>query len=317
MVTRMVPAEHILYEFYSPIEQARNSWGCGPMMLTGARQNFPEPDRSGDNMGGHDFTFTRYRSLCCHLLDLGFKPVTLSYHLSHPDTQSIRRLILRHDVDFSTRRVLRMAGMEHDLSIQASYYLRYPRTFDAGTFRSLVDMGHEVGYHYDVLTRSRGDMEQALRTFGQELAAFRTVGPVTTVSAHGASRASHDNRTIWQHAQLADYHLLGEAYLSIPDFCYLSDSGRTWSPRGKVRDAVPGGRMPRVPIETTDDLIGWIAAGDEIHLCLNVHPERWPREGVEQVVAYCEDLLNNFVKWAFRRVRTLKQRPTGISREKP
>ena len=263
--------------------------------------------------GASDFTLKKYEILCGHLLDLGYLPVTLSHHLRHPDTQSIRRLILRHDVDISPSKALRMAALEQALSLPASYYLRYPRTFDAVTFRALLGMGHEVGYHYDVLTRSRGDMEQALRTFGQELAALRTVGPVTTVSAHGGSRASHDNRAIWQHAQLADYHLLGEAYLSIPGFCYLSDSGRTWSPRRKVRDAIPEGRIPNVPIESTDDLIGWITIADVPRLCLNVHPERWPGDGSERIVAYCEDHLNNLVKWCYRSARNLKKGPSDTS----
>jgi hypothetical protein len=70
---------------------------------------------------------------------------------------SIRYFILRHDVDFSPEAALRMAELEANMGIRASYfvllstpyynllseqYLDFPRR--------LLDMGHEVGLHYDV-----------------------------------------------------------------------------------------------------------------------------------------------------------------------
>ena len=35
------------------------------------------------------------------------------------------------------------------------------------------DLGHEVGYHYEVLSKAKGDYEKAIQMFEQELNEFR------------------------------------------------------------------------------------------------------------------------------------------------
>jgi len=274
------------------------------------------PSRGADGEPGEgslsvarDFTLEKYRDLCCCLQDRGFTPVTLSGHLRQPDLEGSRRVILRHDVDLSPKMALRMAELERELGIQATYYFRYPFTFDPAAIRATTRLGHEVGYHYEVLTKTRGDLPRALRLFGEELAAFREVCPIVTVAAHGGSRSPQDNRDIWNHARFGDFNLLGEAYLSLPDFLYFSDTGRTWSPRGKVRDSIRNGRSPPAEIRTTTDLLHWIAVTREARLSLNVHPARWPSGLGGEAMALGQDFLNNLVKGTFRRVRALKGSP--------
>ena len=35
------------------------------------------------------------------------------------------------------------------------------------------DLGHEIGYHYEVLSKANGDYEKAMKLFEQELSEFR------------------------------------------------------------------------------------------------------------------------------------------------
>ena len=261
-----------------------------------------------------DFTLEKYRQLCLCLRDHGFSPVTLSRYLSEPDTGSCRYVILRHDVDISPAKALRMAILERDLDIQASYYFRYPSTFHPPTIRTIASLGHEVGYHYEVLTRTRGDESRAVRLFGEELAAFRVVSPVATVAAHGGSRSVQDNRDIWNRCRFQDFGLVGEAYLSIPRFLYFSDTGRTWSPRHKVRDAIRKGRPSPPHITTTDSLMEWISGTGEVRLSLNAHPARWAAGPGEEAIAIGQDLLYNLVKGAIRSTRPERTVP-GESHE--
>ncbi len=254
-----------------------------------------------------DFTLEKYRHLYRCLLDRGYAPVTLSGYLLQPDPERSRCVILRHDVDLFPSTALRMATLERDLGIQASYYFRYPFTFHPPTIRSIAALGHEVGYHYEVLTKTRGDLSRAVRLFGEELAAFRAVCPVTTVAAHGGSRSPYDNRDIWNRCRFRDFDLLGEAYLSIPEFLYFTDTGRTWSPRGTVRDCIPGGRAVPDHVRSTGNLMEWIGATDEKHLSLNAHPLRWTAGVCEEVFAAGGDFLYNMVKRSIRGARSVKK----------
>src|SRR5258708_16272287 len=65
--------------------------------------------------------------------------------------------ILRHDVDYSTRAALVLAKQESARGIHATYFLLpngfYYNLLDpvhADVPLRLVDLGHEVGLHYDV-----------------------------------------------------------------------------------------------------------------------------------------------------------------------
>ena len=63
--------------------------------------------------------------------------------------------LIRHDVDFSVSSALRMAALEADLGLSATYFLLFSADYNLlapanSRFpRELVEMGHEVGLHYD------------------------------------------------------------------------------------------------------------------------------------------------------------------------
>ena len=65
--------------------------------------------------------------------------------------------ILRHDIDYSPDSALRMAELEAGMNIQACYFILFSSSFynlfgdEYINFpKKLVEMGHEVGLHYDV-----------------------------------------------------------------------------------------------------------------------------------------------------------------------
>jgi len=70
---------------------------------------------------------------------------------------SINYFILRHDVDYSPKAALRMAGLEADMGIRASYFILLSSPFynllseEYCLFPCrLIELGHEVGLHYDL-----------------------------------------------------------------------------------------------------------------------------------------------------------------------
>ena len=69
----------------------------------------------------------------------------------------------RHDIDFSTHRALRMACIERDEGVRATYFVHLHSAFyhpldpeNADRIRRIVAMGHDIGLHFDV--RFYGDL---------------------------------------------------------------------------------------------------------------------------------------------------------------
>jgi hypothetical protein len=100
-----------------------------------------------------DFTLEKYKKLCLALLDSGYTPLTVySYLTGKPKNNKL--VVLRHDIDRRPGNALRMAELEHELGIQSTYYFRFPYTFKPDIIGKIHDLGHEIGYHYEVLSKA-------------------------------------------------------------------------------------------------------------------------------------------------------------------
>ena len=187
-----------------------------------------------------DFTLKAYRELISAFKDKEYKFLTFEeFMTSHADGKT---LILRHDVDEKAWNALEMAKVEKKLGVKATYFFRIVKQSNVPeVITEIVNLGHEVGYHYEDLATAEGDMNKAVASFRQNLLYFRQFYPVKTVCMHGSSTSKYDNRAIWNEHKLSDFGLIGEPYLSV-DFnkvYYLTDIGRAWDGgRYAVRDVV-------------------------------------------------------------------------------
>jgi hypothetical protein len=231
---------------------------------------------------------------------VGYTPATVYQFLSGDAPGKIA--ILRHDVDRKPENAMRMAELEHSLGICSTYYFRYPHTFRPEIIKPVLALGHEVGYHYEVLAKAKGDYASAITLFSQELDAFKAICDVRTICMHGSPLSPYDNRDLWKKYDFRDFEVEGEAYLSMAErgLRYLTDTGRCWSGKHSLRDAMPGTQS--VPIETTDELIAWIMSAEE-NLYVTVHPERWAVSEAERVVGTLGDGLMNLGKVAINLFR--------------
>ena len=70
-------------------------------------------------------------------------------------------IIIRHDVDRKPFNALKIAKIESELNIKASYYFRIvPESYDVKVISEIAKMGHEIGYHYedvDLVVKSNKD----------------------------------------------------------------------------------------------------------------------------------------------------------------
>jgi len=224
-----------------------------------------------------DFTLDKYQELC-RVIAENYTMYTVSECLSEKPEGKIA--VVRHDVDRMIKNSLNMAKREHEMGIRSSYYFRYPSTFKPDLIRKIRDLGHEIGYHYEVLSKTNGDYPKAIALFQTELEEFRKICPVDTICMHGSPLSQYNNRDLWTRYDYHSYGIHGEAFLSFEnrdDFHYLTDTGRTWSGKHSLRDVMktPSGHDDPVSLESTDDLIRWIRYTGGKKLYITAHPERW------------------------------------------
>ncbi|MWV65481.1 hypothetical protein GRS48_11730 [Halorubrum sp. JWXQ-INN 858] len=253
-----------------------------------------------------DFTQGAYAALLDAALDEGYEFLTVRDYLRRTDLPD-RFLIVRHDVDRKPGNALSLARIETLRGVETTYYVRtVDSAWDPAIVRRLAELGHEVGYHYEDLDRADGDPRGARESFASNLARVRRLVDVDTVCMHGNPLTSHDNRDLWNTADLDAFGLLGEAYLSMDftDVTYFSDTGRTWEDGVlKVKDHTMGEGEKRVSATSTWDLIGLLRGGEVDRACLLVHPERWTGSYPEYLSQRTKDLAVNVAKHGIQAVR--------------
>jgi hypothetical protein len=216
------------------------------------------------------------------------------------------RVILRHDVDRRMSAALRMAELESRYDIAATYYVRTTRAvFHPKALRYLHALGHEVGYHYEVLAKANGNMERAIALFQEELHHFREIVPVDTVSMHGSPLSRWNNLDLWKKQNISDYDVVGDAVLTIDrqNLYYFTDTGRSWD-AGKynLRDRMDA-RQPPHKVDTTDDLIVFLKGTPDCPVYISAHPNRWAENWLTWSVGAASDWAINQAKWAIALTR--------------
>ena len=255
-----------------------------------------------------DFTLEKYIELCEAIQRLSCPVMTVKQFLDAGQPQEFV-LVLRHDVDRSLQSALRMAQLEAVFGFQGTYYVRTTRAvFRPPELQRLGRLGHEVGYHYEVLSQAKGNVEQAIILFEQELRRLRQSIPVDTVSMHGSPLTPWNNLELGQIYDFQDYGLLGDAVLSINtrNLYYFTDTGRCWDAgHTNLRDRVAS-RKPSRRVHTTDDLIRFLDKELDCPVYVNAHPNRWASSRFAWSMGAASDWAINQIKWIVSLTRHLR-----------
>lgn len=184
-----------------------------------------------------DFTLTATKTLLTALLQKNFHfiPFCEAKKIIKPSS-----VILRHDVDLLPENALQTALIEHELGIKATYNFRIlPNTFNEEVIKKIYELGHEIGYHYEDLTLTGGNYEEAIESFRNNLEKLRTLCPVKTACMHGSPLSKYDSRLLWKYYNYKDFGIEMEPYfdISFENMLYLTDTGRRWNGRAvSIRD---------------------------------------------------------------------------------
>lgn len=221
-----------------------------------------------------DFTLSVFESLLSSLQKNGYSFITFEDFLIQKPTGKC--VILRHDVDDLPVNSLRTAVIENKLGIKGTYYFRIiKKCNDPEVIKSIVELGHEIGYHYEDLALSGGNQEKAINSFEKNLTYFRQFYPVKTICMHGSPLSKWDNQMMWEKYNYKDYGIIGTPYIDI-DFnrmLYLTDTGRRWNGKNvSIRDKVNSSYDFR--FHTTFDIINSITKLPD-QIMITTHPQRW------------------------------------------
>ena len=254
-----------------------------------------------------DFSLDIYRALLETLKAKGYQLIGYADYLKDErlTVNGERFVILRHDVDAKPLNSLRTAQIEHSLGAKATYYFRVGRESNKPEIiRSIAQLGHEIGYHYEDMSLCNGDVDQAWSHFQTWLDYFRQYYAVETVCMHGAPTSRWDSKDLWKHYDYKTLGIIGEPYLDtdFSDVFYLTDTGRCWDGyKISVRDKIPvyqeEWKAQGLTWHTTPQLLRAIEA-DQLpkHVMLTTHPQRWTNNTKEWYLEMVTQNAKNIVK---------------------
>ena len=219
---------------------------------------------------------------------------------------SRKKVIIRHDIDtkYDLSIALSMAKYEASKGISTTYYFRtIPDVFDKEVIESIYDLGHEIGYHYEVLSLAEGNFQEARELFKKDLELLRSICPINTICQHGGTLGPYSSTSImglfktgiallmgkinmkyypsiqlWDKYDYKDFDIIGDAYLSFnfEKLKYFSDTGLKWdSHETRIVDNVSEGENAEIKAHSTNDLISIISNGNVERINILVHPANW------------------------------------------
>lgn len=255
-----------------------------------------------------DFTLKKYTQLLQAFKNKGYRFVTFEQYCSDKRILSDHKfVILRHDVDLNAENSLATARIEHSMDIRASYYFRTVKQSNKPVvIKTVADLGHEIGYHYEDMTICEGKADKAIDHFKIWLDYFRQFYPVKTICMHGSPRSKFDGRDLWKFYNYCDFGIIGEPYFDV-DFSkvfYLTDTGRRWdgfnvSLRDKVTAYQDNWIKDGLVFHSTEDVIRAILIGTlPKQMMMTTHPQRWTDNIIAWLVELFGQSLKNVVKKA-------------------
>ena len=249
-----------------------------------------------------DFTYTSYKA---YIEAIRYNNIPF-YKFNEFFATSItpeKFCLIRHDIDRWPKRALKLARLEYELGIKSTYFFRIKsNTFKPKIIKSIYDLGHEIGYHYESLSDTNGDISKAIIDFKENLEKFRTIVPINTCSMHGRPLKLHDSREIWRIKENHEYlinelKILGEVYLDIyySDIAYINDTGRNWtSGKSNIRDSVNS--QIKLEITSGKELLEYFKNKPHNKICFQIHPERWANNIHNWFISFICDMIVNCLK---------------------
>lgn len=205
------------------------------------------PPNTPDPLAQEDFTTTQYREL----LDIAGRSYRFVRYTEIPAEE--RFVLWRHDVDYSLNRSLRLAEIEREAGVAATYFVNPHCEFynlleknQRRICRRLVELGHDIGLHFDAEYHDVEDEGQLARLVAAEAALLADIcGTVIKVFSF------HNPTDFLLSCERDAYGGLINCYSASfkARLAYCSDSNGYWRFR-RLRDVLEQASDPRLQVLT-------------------------------------------------------------------
>ena len=252
-----------------------------------------------------DFSLDIYRTLLEALQAKGYELISYRDYVTTRSRDHEKYVILRHDVDAKPWNSLKTAQIEHALGAKATYYFRVGAESNVPeVIKSIAQLGHEIGYHYEDMSLCGGKIDEAWSHFQTWLDYFRQYYAVETICMHGAPTSKWDGKDLWKKYDYKTVGVIGEPYMDtdFSDVFYLTDTGRCWDGyKVSVRDKIPAHQdewtKAGLTWHTTPQLLQVIEA-DLLpnHVMMTTHPQRWTNNRAAWLKELVLQTMKNWIK---------------------
>lgn len=185
------------------------------------------------------FTFKNIKAEFEAVLDEGYRVITCYQYISYKKTlEKDKILVNRVDIDYSVKKTALLVEIFNDLNIKATFFLRLhapeynPFSFENyRIIKHLIESGHELGYHSEVIDQSLIWNENAAECLKRDIEVINNMFGISIkgIASHGGM-TGNNNLDFWKDKTATDFGLFYEAYDKQPQFnlfqesFYVSDS---------------------------------------------------------------------------------------------
>jgi len=243
-------------------------------------------------------TYKEYIDFCQQICNTGVPLYSTEKACENIGGMDKQFVIIKHDVEDRPEKALEISKIEHSFGITATYYvhsffLSDPQSVEI--LREIASLGHEIGYHYDVLDSNDGDKDKAIQEFQESLAQFSNNGfTIKTICPHGnplKKRIGYSsNKDFFLDVEMQKlFSNLVDVYITFPDmlskdYLYISDAGYAYSYRD-AKSTKTDDTEELLPLDNKDEIVKMIRDGQS--MIISTHSHRYIRFGCMVFMRIC------------------------------
>lgn len=191
-------------------------------------------------------------------------------------------IIIKHDVETLSKSALALAKIEHSYGIRAIFFYQFDVFLkDIEMVRSISSLGHEIGYHYDVLDNNNGDLASADLEFQRNLQIFSNNGfEIKWICPHGNPALKrvgwNSNKDFFRSDSVRSKYqglkdIVVDKELFFSGFSYISDAGYSFK---AIRSVSDNDKVASNDVEIPD-IFSYLKNRRDTPVIVSTHPHRW------------------------------------------